>query len=176
MGNTELARPGTILVLKRRGSLGEVQKARKCEATCAFAGARCTPGELTVLNQRQAELRQRSFKGKRPWGRFPRGLTRLPPLSNGGALVCSAGHLLTFVPPTPITPHPLLTPGSPRWDRSPRRPPSRACPVPSSASQAAEQGPLLPPGVRSETCRVPERPAQCSTLPAFTRLGQEKRP
>lgn len=66
MGNTELARTSTILVLKRRGPLGEVQKARECEATGAFAGARCTPGELTVLNQRQAELRQRSFKGKIP--------------------------------------------------------------------------------------------------------------
>lgn len=45
--------------------LGEVQKARECEATCAFAGARCTPGELRVLNQRQADLRQRSYKGKK---------------------------------------------------------------------------------------------------------------
>lgn len=56
------------------------------------------------LNQRQAELRQRSFKGKRPWGRFPRRLTRLSPLSNGGALVCSVGHLLTFVSLPPHTP------------------------------------------------------------------------
>lgn len=85
----------------------------------------------------------------------------------------SAGHLLTFVAQNHAPPR---TSGSRRVGLIPAPPSRRAYPVPSSASQAAEQGPLLPPGVRSEPRRVPERPAQCSTPPASTRLEQEKRP
>lgn len=44
------------------------------------------------------------------------------------------------------------------------RPSAGACPVPSSASQAAEQGPLLPPGVRPELRRVLPR-VPCRQLP-----------
>lgn len=127
-----------------------------------------TQGPLPASGRTQAKFQREETLGKIP--------TQADPATTSEQWRRSGGFcwpLVNVCPPkSHSTPHLRVS----KVGLIPAPPSRRANPVPSSASQAAEQGPLLPPCVRSEPRRVPERPAQCSTPPASTRLEQEKRP
>lgn len=127
-----------------------------------------TPGPLPASGRTQAKFQREETLGKIPTQADP--ATTSEQWRRSGVF---CWPLVNVCPPkSRPTPHFRVS----KVGLIPAPPSRRACPVPSSASQAEEQGPLLPPGVRSEPRRVPERPAQYSTPPASTRQGQEKRP